>query len=220
MKISEIAEVGEIMDVKVGDIIARAKIERLYEPNGFVIGQPTHKMVPLFIREDEACDFWFMRENGIFSFIAVLENDFILDGLRYCAFQVITPVVRKQRREAFRLPITLDVMIRFSEEEEMPAISARTIDLSQTGVMLSMNKPLGVGMKLILSMKLYENVAFVLNATVKRCELVDKKQEEYRVAVQFNWGKQHEQAVLSRYIFQKQVIRRMAMKEATFEKQN
>ena len=144
----------------------------------------------------------------------------MLDDLRYCAFKVITPIVRKQRREAFRLPITLDVTIRFIDEEEMPSISGRTIDLSQTGVMLSINRPLDVGVKMILSIKLYENVAFVLNATVKRSELIDKKQEEYRIAAQFNWGKQHEQAILSRYIFQKQVIRRMAMKEAALEKEN
>ncbi len=221
MKLSEIAKIGEIMDVKVGEVVARAKIERMLEPNGFVIGYPTYKLVPLPIQQDEPCDFWFMRENGIFTFAAKLENEFKTDDIRYCAFKVITPITRKQRREAFRLPICLDVSVRLTDEEgETPAIRATTVDLSQNGTLIVMGEPLEVGARIKLSIKLFENVAFMLNATVIRCEVIQNKKDEYHVATQFSWDKPKEQAVLSRYIFQKQVVRRMAKKDVSKEEEN
>jgi len=223
MRLCEIAKIGEIMDLNIGDIVARAKIERLMEPDEFIIGYPTYRLVPVALDKFEPVYFSFMRNNGIFAFSAVLEEEFFIEGLRYCRFRAITPVIRKQRRDAFRLPIVLRASVKILEEEEeengeqqeeAKAIPARTINLSETGVLFTIPHPMTKGMRFTILIRLSERDILKLNAKVVWAEQDEQIRGDYKIAAQFDHTGKRGQIYLRKYILKQQIIERRNAKES------
>lgn len=220
MNLCEIAKIGEIMDMRVGNIVARAKIERLLGSDGFVIGYPTYKLVPLALCQDEPYDFWFLREDGVFNFTAVLKNEYVVEDLRFCALKLITPVLRQQRREAFRIRVYLNATIRFLDDktQQMKNIPVKTIDLSQRGVLFRAYHSIKMGERFLFCVDLSDNETLCVDATAIRVTQADQKQGEYHVAAQFHWEAHYDQSILYRFILQKQILYRKAKKDDGYKR--
>ncbi len=213
MLLSQIIQLGEMMDVKVGDITTRTKLQDMLGGERFVIFQPTHKCVPVIFNENESVRFTFYRSNGVYAFFAVLEERFTRENLRLCVFRPVSEVEKNQRRYGYRLPVILNISLKVitrDPEEKQLEILGKTINISEKGVLFSCFEPLARGTQASIQLKLERNDLLILNAEVLRCEPPIKKNEPYTVAVQFLNCTKQEQTHIGRYILKRQIFERKA----------
>ena len=85
-----------------------------------------------------------VKENGIHRFHAkILRSERVSDAMvDYC--QYTGDYVRMQRRDAFRCPMALDVKVRKvrsagSELTELPWVTTKTVNISETGMCVSLD---------------------------------------------------------------------------------
>jgi len=211
MFLSDIVQIGEMLDVRVGDIITKTKLQDMLEHERFVVLAPTLRLVPVIVEENETVRFTFVRPNGVYSFQAVLEERFAKDNVKLCLFRAVTEVEKSQRRYGYRLPVVLNISLHRAEteiDEKPPDILAKTINLSERGALFSCFERFYKGTKLLLQMHLEKNDVLALYAEVVRCEPPIKRSEPYLIAVQFYDYSRKEQAHIGRYILKRQIIQR------------
>jgi len=213
MQLSQIAQIGEMMDIRIGDITTKTKLQELLEHERFVVSYPTHRLVPIALEENESVRFSFARPNGMYTFQAAFEERFTRDKLKFCIFQAISDVEKNQRRYGYRLSVVLNISLRVIEtekDERPPEILAKTVNLSEKGALFSCYQRLSKGTKIAMQLRLDKYDVLFVNAEVLRCEPPIRKNEPYLIAVQFfNYSKQ-DQAHIGRYILKRQIIQRKA----------
>jgi c-di-GMP-binding flagellar brake protein YcgR len=213
MLLSQIVQVGEMLDIRVEDVTTKTKLQEILDSERFVVSYPTYRMIPMLLDENETVRFSFARSNGMYTFQAVFTEKFTRDNLKYCIFQAITEVEKNQRRYGYRLPVVLNISLRVIEsdkDEKSPEILAKTVNLSEKGALFSCYQRFSKGTKLAMQLRLDKYDVLFINAEVLRCEPPIRKNEPYLIAVQFyNYSKQ-DQTHIGRYILKRQIIQRKA----------
>jgi len=146
----EIIVVGDKVDL-LGhqNRLYRTMIEDIYEGEFFLVGVPRYAGIPMPIRDDDRMFMVFYRESGRYI-LEVQAVRFETRGeVSYIWLHKESEPVKDQRREAFRLPLMIDVNVHeYSEnlenklpvfgegpvEKEKEAVVSR--DISVTGISL------------------------------------------------------------------------------------
>lgn len=216
MKLQDIVKIGEIFEVKLGEITVRTKLQEIQESDEFVVFQPTVKGIPIWTNEDEIFRFAFYRANGVYLFEAELIEAFTKDGLNLCLFHVVSEVEKNQRRECYRLPIVLDVTVseeRNDEDEDEPEKhKGKTSELSEKSLKFSCFTPFEPETMLTVSIKLTEKKTITLKARVYRYSEPEKKKDPHVMVLLFVDCSDYHKSYISRYIMRQQILARRMKK--------
>ena len=213
MILSQVANLGEMFKIEAEELITKTKLQDIVDEQSFIVFQPTVHGIPLRTNKTKPMRFSFFRNNGMYVFDAVMEKSFIKDNLRVCQFRAISEVKKQQRRSSYRLPIVMPAYVSLVQPEvDIPGtqavFQAKTIDLSDAGMMFTCYEYFLRGTLVTVNLKLEEGGDIALNAKIIRCFLPSKKTVKYSVSVQFFNLTSKDQAKLSRFIMRTQIKNR------------
>jgi hypothetical protein len=206
-------QLGDTLDIEADGICTKTKVQDMIGKDRFVVLQPTYKLVPMLIRESETARFTFYRSNGIFTFLAVLDDRVLRDNLKMYYFRLVSDIEKKQRRYGYRLPVVLNADVRLldsnaEESEKPPECKAKTINLSEKGVLFTCFEPFEIGMRLWINLKMDAATSLALFGEVVRCEPPLQKTDPYAIAVQFYNYSKKDQIYIGKFILKKQIFDR------------
>ncbi len=206
----EIMAIGELMEIKINNGFVKTKLQDLHQDGWFTVFHPTVKGLPIMLETDETYMLRFYRSNGIFSFEAVLLDWYKQDEIMLCLFEPRSEVVKSQRRQSYRLPIVIDVLIRLEDTEDgkSPAVKAKTVDLSEHGTLVTSFTKIEEGTKISVELRLSPVDSITLKAKVLRCGKPVEKKDPYRIVLLFEDNAKQHRSELGRYILQQQIAAR------------
>ena len=208
MSLNEIIKIGEIFEIKNNDFCVRTKLQDVLDEKQFVVLQPTVKGIPLRADEDELLQFSFYRPSGVYTFYARMKETFIQEGIVLCKFIMVSKVKKTQRREAYRLPIVLDVVVTAGDKDQEKQYKGKTVNLSEKSVLISCFSVFPVGTKVTVTILLTDFERLTLHARVLRRDEPIKKSEPYGIVLLFEDCTNKERSYISRYILKEQIIAR------------
>lgn len=160
--------------------------------------------------KEQAYSVRFIRGERCFAFLASIEGNEIVEGLRMTKLNVISGVEEIQRRSAFRLQFMFDVYIRTlgeGKEEDSEFILCQGLDISEGGLGLNTEKRWSIGTKVecmfIINGEEYSFPAQV----VRRLDWVMGGQYVYRLGLKFTDEDEKQLRKMRRFIFQQQTLR-------------
>lgn len=210
MKLTELARIGEEIELRVGRIVTKTVVKDVLGDRLFIVEQPEYRLRPLIIARDERVKLSFFRNNGVFTLEAAVEETFIRNALPQCLLRLTGEIEREQRRYFYRLPVKLSVMVRPKGRELSRATMgypAETINLSERGVCFSCREKLLRGKRISVQMELDDMGFLVLPAEVLRCEPAIKRDDAYVIGAQFTELTGVEAAYIRKFIMKRQMRR-------------
>ena len=210
MKLTELARLGETLELKVGRIVTKTTLRDILGDKLFIVDQPEYRLRQLIIAQDERVKLSVFRNNGVFTLNAAVEETFTRDGVPQCLLRVMGEIEREQRRYFFRLPVRLSIMVRPRGREftkTAMGYPAETINLSERGMCFSCREKLVRGKRISVQMELDDMGFMVLPAEVLRCEPLIKKEGAYVIGAQFTELTGVETAYIRKFIMKRQMKR-------------
>ena len=210
MTLEGTVKIGEVFEVKSGELTSHTKLQELLGDGRFIAPPPTLKDIPIWEDRDEPLLFCFFRHNGMYQFEADVVDMFRRDGLRLCEFLVVSDIRKRQRREFFRLPVVLDMMV----SEIMPGeegvrktrkTPGKTVDLSEKSVKFSSFTKYPVGTKLIIDIQMTEMKTMTLKAKVYKAIDPLMSTDPYDLVLLFEELTKYQQTYISRFVIRKQI---------------
>lgn len=215
MKHEERIALGELLEIRIGDIAVRTKLQQIISDREFIVLQPTVKGVPLRV-EDRDVSLTFYRSNGCYSFEARMLAPFLQGNIMLCRIMRVSEIKRIQRRQCYRLPIVLDtVMVVDEEGREEQRFKGKTVDISEKSVALTCFAELKEDMPLTLEIRLSGSETIVTKARVLRCTRPLTQTDPYQIVLIFTNCDEKDQGFLRRYIFKQQILMRKKSKESS-----
>lgn len=207
MRLKEFARIGEIFEVEVGRLRIHTKLQDFLEGQDFAVLQPTIKGAPLRA-SDGTFEFSFFRPEGIYVFEAEMVRSYIKDNIRLCRFRQTSEIKKVQRRQYYRLPIVLDVvMIDETDKEQPKQYKCKTITLSENSVQLTCFTPLAIETPVCVKIPVSSREIIPMRGSVIKCLEPPGKTEPYEMVVLFAEAAMFRPR-LSRFIFTQQIIAR------------
>jgi c-di-GMP-binding flagellar brake protein YcgR len=204
----EIITIGELMEIKIKNAFVKTKLQELYQDGRFTVFHPTVKGVPVWLQTHGSYTLRFYRDNGVFSFDAQLLDWYKKDDIRMCLFEASSEVEKAQRRQSYRLPIVLDALLRPEDAQGEPAatpLKAKTVDISEHGVLLTCFTRLALDTCAAAELKLSPTETMTLRGKVLRCENPADKNDPFRIVLLFAGSTEQERSHLGRYILRQQI---------------
>lgn len=211
MHFDEIVTVGEIMELQIGEITVKTKLQDILENRQFTVFHPTLKGVPIPITRHDIVKICFYRPNGIFSFEAKISDWYIKNHIQLCELEAVTELTKFQRRKSFRLPIMLSVVLRRldgDEEEQERVYKGKTIDISEDGMLLSCFQSFPNGTPISAEIKLPDMQSRVFKTEVLRCERPFNDNDPHNMVLLFLNCSQQDRTYLARFIIRQQIAAR------------
>lgn len=210
MSVNVKLDLGEVIDILTEEETVKTKVQEVLSDTEFVVLQPTIQGIPLR-SEDNEFTFQFNRPNGCFSFRGRLYKAYQKDNIWLCKVERVSEMERSQRRQYYRLPILLDIVIdRCEGAEEQEGREARfckgkTVNISENSVEFTCDRAFEPGTKVVSVIKLTDMDAILLNAEVFRCEK-SSKNHQYSVVLIFDNMFERERKILRRFVLQQQAL--------------
>lgn len=211
MYFDEIVTIGEIMEMKVGDVCTRTKLQDVLDNQAFTVFHPTVKGIPVPMQHGDVITMSFYRSNGVFSFDAKVTSWYVKDQIKFCQLQALTEVTKTQRRKSFRLPIVLNVVLRQldgDEDQQAKRYKAKTVDLSEHGMLLSCFQCFPPGTPIIAEVKMPDKERREFKTEVLRCETPTHDTDPHNMVLLFLNCTEFDRAYLRRFILRQQIIAR------------
>lgn len=212
MRLEEAAELGQVFEVQTTYGTGKTKLQEFIDSDVFSVYQPTINGLPMMDLTNQAIDFSFFKNNGIYTFKAQGLKTYESEGLKLCRFKLIGEVHRCQRRRAFRLPIVLKVDVEYLEDESgdvldppMKTLHGKTAVISEKSIQMMTKKPLKEKMRVNIKLHLNSLQRLHLTAEVLRCSDLEQKYTAYDVVFVFTDYLEKDITVLRRFILQQQV---------------
>lgn len=205
---NELITLGELLELRIGDIVVRTKLQEIISDWEFVVMQPTLKGAPIRA-EDRNVAFTFYRQNGCFSFNAKMSAPFRKGEIVLCQVERISDVTRVQRRQYYRLPIMLDTVLYAQEDENnIKRFRGKTIDLSERSMAVSSFSFFEADTTLTVEIKLTNSSIMSMKARVLRCKKPFNKTDPFEIVLLFDDASEKDMVALRKYIFRQQVLMR------------
>ncbi|MGE5495274.1 MAG: PilZ domain-containing protein [Burkholderiales bacterium] len=125
--------IGEILEVEVGKLHVHTILQEFLGDGEFLAPPPTIKGTPLR-NEEEIFRFSFFRPEGMYVFEAEKKEEFERDGIKLCRYKLTSEITKIQRRQYYRLPIAIDVLM--VNETDNRQYKCKTVTLSENSVHL------------------------------------------------------------------------------------
>ncbi len=211
MQFDEIVTVGEIMEMQLGELSLKTKLQEIFANGRFSVFHPTIKNVPLTLNKDDTVKLCFYRPNGVFSFRARIVDWYIKGQIKLCELEALSEVEKYQRRKSYRLPIVLSVTLKRldgDKEEQDKVYKAKTVDISEHGMLLSSFHCFPDGASVSAELNFPDMESRLFKAEVLRCETPVVNTDPHNIVLSFLNCSEHDRAYLARFIMRQQIIAR------------
>ena len=211
MLLSEIAKIGDTLQISIGPDSTKTKIVEFTDDERFEISRPTLKMIPVRMTQGTSVRFWLAKPNGIFSFEAEFEGQYISDNVHLCKFHITSQIEKNQRRNSYRLPIMLRATalpVDANGGLQARKIPITTVNLSEDGICFTAFAKFADKQNIVLQLRLEDNSMMIFSAQILRCESPLKKSDPTIYAAQFQKVTKRDQIQLSRFILTRQILER------------
>ena len=215
MRYDEIITLGELFEIRYGDLTVHTKLQEIVSETEFIILQPTVKGVPLQA-EDRDVMFTFYRPNGCYSFNARFSPPLRKGNIMFCRVMRVSEIRRIQRRQCYRMPIVLDVSLYGLDDEGKLGIKycrGKTKDLSEKSVTVSCFTAFEEETPLAVEISLSDVDTVMLWAKVLRSVNPQQATDPYEIVLVFTDHDEKDRAFLRRYIFRKQILLRKKIRK-------
>lgn len=215
MGLDNVLQIGEKIEVRYRGDRANSKKEISYSMvqdvksgDEIVISLPMLKGMTILLELGQEVEIIYYRDDGCFIFAAKVVEQFSVASASLIRLKKISSVKRLQRRNYFRLKVTLPIYIRELKEDPDqdpgPWLKAYTLNLSGGGARISSNEKLDKGALLECRLELNEEEV-ILNGKVVRSQLVeDDPIVRYEIGLSFIDIAESDRDSIIKFIFQEQ----------------
>ncbi len=199
------------MEMQMGEISVKTKLQEVLGGGRFTVFHPTIKSVPLPLSKDDTTKICFYRPNGVYSFQAKVTDWYIKEQIKLCELEALSEVTKNQRRKSYRLPIVLSVVLRRldgNEEEQAKVYKAKTVDISEHGMLLSCFHSFPDKTPISAEIKMSNMEKRVFKTEVLRCETPFMDTDPHNIVLLFLNCSEQDRAYLARFIMRQQIIAR------------
>lgn len=208
MDLSKYVNVGDKIDLYVNGEQSKSQIDDIVSNDTMIVAHPMKKMSYIRVTANDNLNIICSKESGVFSFTGVLEQRITDNDMFQLIIKVTSGPQKVQRRDFFRLPISVKIGIIVSQElptEKSEFIYTVTKDISAGGVCIRFNKPIDLATDLYCKFKIDEGDDIVLKANVVRAEEVNEPQGKYNLGIKFcDYDEKTKQRII-RFIFDGQI---------------
>lgn len=217
MSLKKILQVGEKIEVCYqGENIDSEKrncysmVQDIVGQDEIIITAPMLQGNQMILSIGQKVEIIFFREKGQFIFEAEVIDRFKKENINLLKLNVVSSIKRIQRRNYYRLKITLPIYIRSltdgSEENQNSEkwFKAYTLDISGGGVKISIDRSLEKGSLLECKLKINDE-DLVLKGKVVRCQLAETDPIiRYEIGMSFVDITEYQRDLIIRFIFEEQ----------------
>ena len=199
------------MEMQMGELSVKTKLQDVLKDGRFTVFHPTIKSVPLPLTKDDTVKICFYRPNGVFSFQANIVDWYKKENIMLCELKALTEIAKYQRRKSYRLPIVLNVSLKRldgDEEEQAKVYRAKTVDISEHGMLLSCFQSFPNGTPICAELKMPDMEKRVFNTEVLRCKNPFMDTEPHNIVLLFLNCSAQDRAYLAKFIMRQQIIAR------------
>ena len=160
-------------------------VEEVLPDGCLLIQAPVHRGYNYPLPRDEPIFTYLLTKTRMFSMTVRLMGHTRRDGLLYAKVRMCSPVESDQRRDCYRLPCELPVLVKpqkacknkTSKTEQTAAHECKTIDLSDGGMMFATNGAYEIGEKISLAFSIGTDET--ITAEVLRIERIERPERVY-----------------------------------------
>jgi len=212
MNLEEILKSSKSIEISVYDnILGELNFHTLidvgfqYVNNSFSVVAPTYQGENYHFHNNDIISIYFIsmvkNTKKVFSFKAKVlhrtkENNFI-----EIVIQKKSEVEQIQRRSAFRLPITKNIIVNVDDKE----YEVLSKDISASGLRFIINKKLKAGSKLDVKINFEDEIQITAEGNVIESFLLKDSSMKYDTKIEFAGLKNSEKDKLMNYVFSKQI---------------
>lgn len=194
-------------------------LEDILDDGRFIVSSPMYRGIPLPVHEGQEVQFYFYREDGRYCIFSKIDEIFMHNELRLLRLMPLSEPIKQQRRESFRLPISLGARICSFDEEAVQAAKRKeqedanwettiTHNISETGVSIKSRQEYKVGDMVTIWMKIEDgaiNEQMNLMGIVRQAEKLDStKEHAYRLGIEFMPYEEAKRRSIAQFILKKQ----------------
>lgn len=207
MQLEKNIKIGELLELNINGNTFRTKLQDI-QGDDFTVFNPTDKGIPVPITQDDIINVRFCRPSGIFEFDAQMQERFLKGRLQLCRLTIISELKKSQRRQSYRLPIVLKVMLWRADDIEQKKHKAKTVDISEHGILLTCFEIFPKGTKLCAEINMSDREKRVFEAEVLRCEQPFNDSEPKKMVLMYVNISESDRNYLGRFIMQQQILAR------------
>ncbi len=207
MRLEKIVKIGELLEFNINGKTYRTKLQDI---NGdlFTVFNPTDRGIPVPISQQDIINVRFYRTSGVFVFDAQMQERFTKGRLQLCRLLIASEVKKFQRRQSYRLPIVLRVLIWRVDDEEQKKYKAKTVDISEHGILLTCYDVFPKGTKLCAEINMTDKEKRIFEAEVLRCEQPFNDSEPKKMVLMYINISESDRNYLGRFIMRQQILAR------------
>lgn len=213
-KNANLLNIGDKVDLYLGTgPTYHSKLEDITSSGNLLVSIPTHKGEPIDVEKGQGLQLYFYRTNGRYR-VNVRMNGYIRDRyVRLMELQPLSDPQKQQRRESFRLPVELKVLVTYIENdsltEELRGSDSITeevtsANLSANGIAIMTKKQYSLGDRLLMRIYLKwpeeKSEPIELIGEVRQTALTDPFEKTYIVGIMFLYMSNDIYSHISRYV--------------------
>lgn len=209
--------INERVEFKVDDDIYKSNIQDIISESSIAISIPISGTKSYLPHIGESVTFYVFSKDAYYKYKGTLSSRFIEGGLRLLIIDNLKDLGKIQRRENYRLPISLDVFYTpISEEIAIKGLennlvktqvekfnSTRCIDLSAGGIKIFTKEQIQNEDYILMKLSLSPNEDIIVISKVVRVEK-DFEIKQYKVGCKFQDLNNVDREKIARFIFEKQ----------------
>ena len=205
--------IGERVDLQTEFGIFRSIIQDITANDEFLVSEPTRKGVPVYVPVGTVVALHYFQANCVYQFDAALLEFVTANELRMFKFSPVTDPVRKQRRNHYRLPISMPIWVAPQMELQQDVYMAGankfdTSDLSQGGVSFYSRDEIAPDTILGMEMTLPPDTQIVVQGAVVRTMKAKSPDRPSLVCIQFLNSSNQVQRAISKFVVKEQQRRK------------
>ncbi len=201
---------------KRGVISLPSIVEEVYSDGFFLVQMPKHQSGYYPLPRDEMFLVYFTVEAeksaaDMFVIPARFIEKIEREDSVYAKLEPLGKIERSQRRDCYRLPLSIEVTLRRAYGKDALATNARMINFSDGGMLISTDINLVQGENVTLDFSIGEHET--VGGNVLRVERTEYARPRYRAAIAFNNATIDQKERFYRFIMDKQVEKAAAMRD-------
>ena len=155
-------------------------VEEVISADCFLIQMPVHRGYNYPLPRDEPILMYLLSKSRMYSMTSMFMERVRRDGLLFAKMRKCSPIKPDQRRDCYRLPCELPVMVEavtaYSSKAEPPIPhECQMIDFSDGGMLFATKEVFVIGEKVRLAFNIGTDE--VITAEVLRCERIERSEQ-------------------------------------------
>lgn len=167
---------------------------------------PIYNGKKYFLREKQKITIFFYRKRGIYQFRAEVVRQ-VNENLQTFEIKPLEGFKKIQRRDYYRMPITINTVLKINKDNNINEIKCITSDLSAGGVKLVCKKEIKTSEKVIIDIHLENFKMITVEGEVIRV-IRNPQTNNYELGIKFLEISETDRDKIFAYIFEKQRLLR------------